>query len=512
MSTKTNEEIAKSLGLHEMRTVDVIELLKFDILTAAYRKNPKNDFEKKLNEKIKQTYEKWSDGSEFEYDPSHKNLSMFLMGPPGQGKTTTFKVAAKKVSDALGLNFVINPADDYVPSQKDFLFVSLECSGENSTITFGGLPMKVEQEIPTENGSEKITYMTKVPNKRMAMLSSVGAGLFLLDDFSNAAPNVQNAALSITDEKRFQGLNFEHCYIGLTGNLGALDGTHTTKIGAALRGRCITFFTRDTPDEFAARAYEKFKDDIGDAQVVPFLMRNIDCFAVIPDNKTSGGYPSPRTWDHFIGECREFIKRGGGRGFGEKRMLEQIKSYATTILGPEVGQKFSAYYYSLVQGADPLARQAILDGKLRKEEFEAKYGAGNAAGKSQPQQDFGYQFAVACSDYAVQLIKKEKNNKLDEAITRFGKAVLKLNPAEFAYAIDHLSAKLAATVDKYAEESTKNKTYKSLTSDTKLAICQIIQKLEDFDMDKRDALVNAITNFDKINDSSANRVKRRVAR
>lgn len=510
---KSFDEIAKSLGLNEMTTFQVIDLLKFDILTSAYRKNPKNKFERDLNEKIEKVYSDWSNGSEFVYDPSHKNLSMFLMGPPGQGKTTTFKVAAKQVADALGLTLVVNPGDDYKPSRKDFLFVSLECSGENSTITFGGLPIKVEEFVVDENGKntdEKITYMTKVPNKRMAILSNVAGGVFLLDDFSNAAPNVQNAALSITDEKRFQGVNLDHTYIGLTGNLGAIDGTHTTKTSTALRGRCITIFTRDTPEQFAARTHEKYPDDISDANVLPFLHRNIDCFAWMPDNKSSGGYPSPRTWDHFMSEARSLIMRGGGKGVGEKRMLEQIKTFASTILGNEVGQKFAAYYYSLIQGADPLARLAIIEDKMKKEDFEEKYGKEGGAGKSQQQQDFGYQFAVACADYTVQMIKKEKDNKLDVAMKRFGKAVLKLNPSEFAYAIDYLTSKLAVSVDKYCAPSSKDKQFKQLSTEAKTEMCKIIAALDDFDSGKQETLVNAISNFDKLDSTTTRR--RRVTR
>ncbi len=500
---KSFEEIAKSMGLTEMSTTRVIDLVKHDILMSMYRKEPKNSFEKQLNAKISALYKEWYD-NEFIFDSHHKILSMFLMGPPGQGKTTTFKVAAKEVSDALGLKFVMNPDDSYKATQSDFLFVSLECSGENSTITFGGLPSKVTEKGP--DGETDITYMTKVPNKRMALLSSVAGGLLLLDDFSNAAPNVQNVALSITDEKRFQGLSLDHTYVGLTGNLGALDGTHTTKLSAALRGRCVTFFTKDELKNFEARTHAKYKDDdIGDAQILAFLQRNPECFAEMPETKKDGGYPSPRTWDHFISEVRSFVQRGGGRGKGEKVALENIKTYASIILGPEVGQKLQAYFHSLVQGADPLAHKAIIVGKIDKDEINGKYGGG----KSAPQQDFGYQFAVACADYTVQLIRNDKTNKLDEPIKRFAKAVLMLNPAEFAYAIDYLKAKLAIQVDKYCSNKDSKDLRKTLSSEVKMDISKLIATCEDFDNDKRTTLIDAISDFDKLDNT---RRVRKVAR
>lgn len=503
---KSFTEIAKTMGLQEMTTDHAIDLAKHDILLSLYRSKDNLSAEDKvINKNIEKTYKDWY-GHDFEYDPTHKNLSMFLMGPPGQGKTTSFKVAASEVCEALGLNFVMNPDDAYVAGKNDFVFVSLECSGENSTITFGGLPAKITEKGP--NGDD-ITYMTKIANKRMALLSQVAGGLLLLDDFSNAAPNVQNVALSLTDEKRFQGLNLDHTYVGLTGNLGALDGTHTSKISSALGGRCIMFFTRDSVENFQARAHKKHKDDIGDAGVIPFLQRNPELFAEMPDGKKNGGYPSPRTWDHFIGECRSFVRRYGGRGRGEKQAHEYIKNYASIILGAEVGQRFSAYHYSLVQGADPIAQKAVLHGKFDKEEINAKYGGG----KSSPQQDFGYQLAVASADYTVQLIKNAKGGtmeeKLKEPITRFGKVVLMLNPSEFAYAIDYFKQKLAVQIDEFCINKDTKENIKKLDTKVKMEIAQILSKLEDFDQEKRDTLINSISDYDKLN---TGRVSRRVGR
>lgn len=509
-SKKSIDEVSKAMGLMEMDTHKLVDLIKHDILMSLYRSGMENGSkitlsaeDKQLNAKIQAVYKEWT-GNEFDYDPSHKNLSMFLMGPPGQGKTTTFKEAAKEVCEAVGLKLVVNPDDNYKPSKEDFVFASLECSGENSAITFGGLPSKVEEEGP---GGEKLTYMTKVPNKRMALLSQVAGGVLLLDDFSNAAPNVQNVALSLTDEKRFQGLNLAHTYVGLTGNLGAIDGTHTTKNSTALSSRCILVFTRDDVKNFEARTQKRFKnDDIGDAGILAFLQRNPECFAEMPDGKKNGGFPCPRTWDHFMGEARSFIRRHGGRGKGEKHALENIKAYANIILGHEVGLKLASYYQSLVQGADPIAQNAIVHGKFNKKEVDEKYGGG----KSAPQQDFGYQLAVACADYAVQMIRNDKDNSLTEPIKRFGQVVLMLNPAEFAYAIDYFKAKLAVQVDKYCANANTKDLVKKLTTDTKVEISTILSKLEDFDADKRETLINAISDYDKLD--STRRPTRRTTR
>jgi predicted DNA-binding protein YlxM (UPF0122 family) len=503
MSKTSFEDVAKKLALTKMNTERVIELLKHDILLSAYRKDPRDDFDRQMNEKVKQVFKDWYD-ADFSMTENQKVLSMFSMGPPGQGKTTSFKVASKEVADALGLKFVINPSDDYQATRKEFLFVSLECSGENSSATFGGIPAKVEEIGPD---GEKIVYMRKLPNKRLALLSHVAAGLLLLDDFSNAAPNVQNVALSITDEKRFQGLNLEHCYVGLTGNLGALDGTHTSKISTALRGRTVAVFTTDELPKFIQRTLETYKDDIGDAGIIGFLQRNNEYFAEMPDSKEDGGYPSPRTWEHFIQSARSFIVRGGGRGRGELKAYENIRDYASIILGPQVGLKLAAYYHSLIQGVDPIARAAIVDGKLDMNQLKDKYGNG----LSQPQQDFGYQFAMACSDYAVNEISKEvtkgrernedAKKALEKTIQRWGRAVLTLNPPEFAYSVDYLKAKMAIQIGDFANATNDKSARKTLKTDVKETICKILEKQEDFDSDKRRVLINAITDYDKVIES-----------
>lgn len=497
MSVKKGfDEIAKSLGLVEMNTDRVIDNLKHDILLSMYRKDPKDVFEQDLNKKIQDVYKEWF-GSKFEFD-GQKNLSMFLIGPPGQGKTTSFKVAAKFVADKVGLRFVQNPGDEYQAQRSDFLFVSLECSGENSSTTFGGIPAKMEESGP--NG-EKIVYMKKLPNKRLALLSQVAGGLLLLDDFSNAAPNVQNVALSIADEKRFQGLSLEHNYVGLTGNLGALDGTHTTKSSSALRGRCIVVFTRDKIENFISRALNKHKDAIGDVGVVGFLQRNPECFAEMPDNKQDGGFPSPRTWDHLIEQNRSFVRRAGGRGRGEMAAYENIKDYASIILGPTVGLKLQSYFYSLIQGADPLARQVMIENKLDTEQLKTRYGNG----LSEAQQSFGYQFAMALSDYAVQAIVEDKEHKLDTPVKRWAKGILTLNQAEYTYAIDYFKAKLAIQVEEFSSNGTEKTVRKTLSTNIKEQIGQIVASQDDFSKEHRKNLIDALSDYDKINEARRSR-------
>lgn len=121
----TNKEkidaAAKKLELLNINTNKIIDLIKHDILISLYRKenlNVKAD-NSESDSRVAGIYEEWY-GKKIT-DNTDTVLPFLLVGPSGQGKTTAFKVAGIEVAEALGLNFVMNPAEDYKPSKNDFL-------------------------------------------------------------------------------------------------------------------------------------------------------------------------------------------------------------------------------------------------------------------------------------------------------------------------------------------------------------------------------------------------------
>lgn len=526
----TNEQLATSLGLTPIDTEQAKRYIALDILRSAYGRS------ESLNKRIEEVYRQWT-GSEWATD-NDKIMSMMLVGPPGQGKTTAFKKAAEEVAAALKLNFVLNPPDDYGVDQEakrellelqkdleeaqnsgaakeelkkitskirsvqkkvhldlsnDFVFVSQEFSAENSKMELGGIPAKQE-----EAGME---YMTKLVNKRLALLNRCGAGLLLLDDFPNASPNIQNLGLSMTDEKRFQGLNLAGTYIGLTGNLGSHDGTNTSRMSTALRGRCEIYFTADKLDNFVNRMHARFRDDIGDAGVVGFLQRHEQHFSSLPNMKQMGGFPSPRTWDDFTLQLRRAIRDHGGAGRGELKALKDIAAKASSKLGLEVGQAFHAYYNALMKSADPLARAAIIDGDLKKEALAKRY----KDGFSGDEQHFAHQFALAVGDYTVRKIVKE-GGKLDEAIERFTSALVIMNNDVWAFALNHMKTKLALQQESMSQKY--GETGRELTSSVKEKIGSIIMRNKDIDASQREVMIDALSNADKVSANRATRSRR----
>lgn len=447
-----------------------------------------------LNKKIEAVYKEWTNGAEWVQD-NDKVLSTLLLGAPGQGKTTAFKQSAQKVANALGLRFLLNPDETVIISRNDFVFTTQEFSAENSKMELSGLPAKTTVQ------DEEV--MTRLIQWRLAALKKAGAGLLLLDDFPNASPNIQNLGLSLTDEKRYQGLDLSNVYIGLTGNLGALDGTHTTKLSSALRGRCEIYYTRDTLKNFVARSRVKFNDEIADVGILGFLEKYENHFASLPNARESGGFTSPRTWEHFIVEARRAIRDAGGRQNGMKA-LPTIVRKARALLGPAVGNELNTYLNSLMNSADPIARQAIYEGKLDETELSRRF----KNGFSSEEQHFAYQYSLALSDYAVNRISKEPTNEkvFQEVISNFGKGIIPMDQSSLGFAMDSLKNNLALRIPTLSSASGNND--RVLTMPVKSKICEYISKTPGFTEQHKETMIDAITNADKYESTNSHRSRR----
>lgn len=497
------EELSKNVNLPNKSTKKVIEMLRHNILLSLYRKNPevdgdqeKTDFNLSINKKIEEV---WLERYGKKFDPKvhakNKTLSLFLMGPPGQGKTASYIVAAKEVCADLGLRFVEHVSDDYVPKRNDFVMVVQECAGENSAITFGGIPKA--EEIIDGNG-KKISVLKKAVNYRFTVFDHCAGGVLLFDDAANAAQVIQNVLLPVAQFGSFQGMKINNALVGFTGNLGSLDGTYTTELSSALRTRVIPMFVTDTVKDFANRAYEYYNDSLGDMGIINFLYRDEKSFSVLPDPSEKSGFACPRSWDNLIQSIRSVVERNGGRGKGEGESLEEIHSLAYSMVGPEIGQKLVGYFNSMIRGADPLAREFVLENKPDMEKLAKKY----SNGASPEDISFGYQFATAAGDYAVNFISESDNpdKALEEGIKRFGTATLQLNDSEFSFSLEHLKNKLSAYITDFSQPT---KDGRELKNDIRTRIAVAINDLPDCGPGKRDILIKVITDYDKMQTSAS---------
>jgi hypothetical protein len=430
-ASKKNDikQIAADQGLHLWEIPKVINRIYLGMFEKHYRHNATEPWQVEFNERIKTAY-KTHTGVEFDPAFFKKNnlKSVALFGPPGHGKTTAYKQAAKKFAKATGLTYIDRlDIADYVDTmdhkgvshkaKKEFdrncyLFVSQEFSGEVSKAGMA-LPFKSVGAISIAGETEQapVEYMRNMMQGRFKMMKECMAGCLLLDDFVNASPSVQNIGLSVMDEGRYQDLDYGNVYIGLTGNLGSIDGTNTSRPSSALMNRVEVHLVADQPAEFAARLMARTSDKIGDLGMAGFLKRNIELFWKMPDK---GSFQSPRAWDNAIDAMRSLVYSNGG---SLKHSLDELRGVLSGFVGAYAAEATCDYLHQLTIGADPLARAMISSGKWDQSDermFEERYA--NSGGHSGEALTFAYQFGTALADYAAQEIVLHPKQKEVDAI------------------------------------------------------------------------------------------------
>ena len=473
-------DLAAVLGLRETDTHQVINYIANDILITMYGHG--NAARDKL---IEQVYSEWNNGAKWgeSRNASERDMvtSTFLIGPPGHGKTTAFKVASSKVAKALNMRYLENAALDEAGTvtDDDFVFVTQETAGIVSALEWLGLPRA--QQLPDGSGE----VMGRLYSARLFKAAKAGGSTILFDDFLNASPSIQNVGLSISEEKRFNDLSLVRSYIGLTGNLGAHDGTLTSQTSTALRNRCEMIFVQDNLQNFRSRAQSRWKDEIGDAAVLGFLNRHDDMFSEMPDPKQRGGFATPRSWDKFIVTARRCVRAAGGNLALAMKDLDMKASY---LLGLRIGQAYTAYMNAYIKSADPLARAAIMEGKLDKEEFKAKMKDGLSA----EGQYFAYQFAMALSDYAVAKVVQDKG-EIGEAVKRFAAGAMMIDQANFNFAIDNFKRSLAMKFENLSTKVSENR--RELKMDVKQEISNIFVKDPSCTDQHRENLISVLSDM-----------------
>lgn len=562
------ESLASAIDLPKKTTKQIVEYLKHDMLVSLYRKNPEypvnqeliernemqisllkedmvnnkaeianeemvreknyeirmqiaklekenknvkkmatdiTDNNYKINNKINELYKKWY---KQEFSPKllskNKQKPLFLMGPPGQGKTASYIAAAKEVCAAMELNFVEHVSDNYVPKLNDFLMVTQECAGANSDVTFGGLPKSEEITLPS---GEKRNVLKSIVNYRFTLFDLTAGGVFLLDDASNAPSIIQNILLPIAQFGSFRGLKINNALFGFTGNLGALDGTSTSEQSSALITRVWPIFTTDTMQDFILRAQDTYNDDLGTVGYISYLtMKGERNFAALPRTGAKSGFKCSRTHEDFIKQIRSFLYRAGGIG-NEENILQDVHDAAVGSFGIEAGNDIFTYYTSYTTGAAPLARYFIMEGKssdTKRWEEKFKSGVGPEA------LSFSYSFVSACADYAISRISsaQDKEKELKEVLKYYGESMLRIpDDGIFSYGIDYFKNTLAAAIPEFVMVNNNNANGKELNFDIRKVIAMEITALSNCSSSKREVLIKTISDMDKYDSNTVQRRK-----
>jgi hypothetical protein len=196
----------------------------------------------------------------------------------------------------------------------------------------------------------------------------------------------------------------------MTGNLGAIDGTNTSRPSSALMNRVEVHLVSDQPAEFASRLIVRTKDRIGDLGMSGFIKRNPELFWKMPEK---GSFPSPRAWDNAIDAMRSLVYSNGG---SLAHSLNELRGVMAGFIGGSTAEAACDYLHQLTIGADPLARAMIENGKWDRDDeakFKQSYSNG---GFTADQMTFAYQFGTALADYAAQEIVLNPRQKEYEAL------------------------------------------------------------------------------------------------
>jgi hypothetical protein len=367
----------------------------------------------------------------YEFPGKSKISPMAFYGPPGHGKSASFRAAGMKFSQIMGLDFHEDPPSDFVPDpERDFVMITLEMAGEVSNQTVGGIPSKA---IMVDKDGVEHAVMDKLVQRQFLMLADSAGGLLLLDDFNNASHNVQNMLLPIAQYRRFQTVKFGNCYVGFTGNLGAADGTQVFNPKLALKSRMRQLYVEDSPEDFVLRSdrayanrpasYTRAKDIVN-----AFVATNPDMFAGNPAhmNIESGDtYNCPRTWEALIERLGQRMPKFEGASASASAVAAQ--EIAHQVVGGQVKQEFGTYFYQMMTSALPLARELIETGTHKPESAE-KFKASIGNGVSDTETDFAKQFALALANVGSEKLlaaDKLRGAKKTEAMAAVGRAMLK---------------------------------------------------------------------------------------
>lgn len=309
--------------------------------------------------------------------------TLFLMGPPGQGKTSCVRQGAKDAAKALGLNFVTSSdlsRMSRIPNKKDFVFSVHSLGGEISSVSLTGLPSR--RTIGTESPME---YTGNIKNKMYAEISTAlsagGYGLMFYDDVGNGAAHIITALYDVIEERSMHGEAMPPCI--LASNYGQKDGNKSTYIPAALQNRVRMHHYDMVGEENVLLdrlqdKIEKYRDAGAPRVVLSHLTAIVSYFDmnkqnIVPDPKTGRvleAQATPRSIEKMFNEilvdgCNIFAsqsdaKRSDGyRSAGYEKMMEYVDLEARAFCGNEIAYSLSAYVSSYMDDITPMVERVF---------------------------------------------------------------------------------------------------------------------------------------------------------
>lgn len=344
------EKMARELGMEVTRVAQVVPEVTQDMLRTWHTKGKDKEVDQRIEDAWKKIF-----GYEY-IQVSDSVTATYLKGPAGQGKTTAFRVAAKNIADALGVQLFIDPDYTQEVGEHDIIMVEPQLGGAISNTVLQGVP-NIENGVTFYNPPSRIAKMTK---QRMSV--------FLLDDLDNANEAIKNSAMPVVQSKRLNDINLkDSCYVCVTGNLGAIDGTNTSRDSAALLNRATVRLACDTLGDWLERGEKQYSDKYGMAFIDNFLMDNPELFYPAKDRKDRGQRATSRSWDNLTRKIRNYLAEFDAQsksGIEPLPILPRLETTVPSFIGKESSEKLVTYYSDMLTLARPAALELMDKGEL----------------------------------------------------------------------------------------------------------------------------------------------------
>ena len=391
--------------------------------------------------------------------------AMYFEGPSGHGKTTAWKVAAKKFAELMKMRPVFLPQERDAVGENDLYFNVISVGGALTRTDFDGLISKAK----SEDGRD---YMTHLPGWKLAKATDAGYAIILFDDFPTSSHQVQHGLLDLTLEGNNSSINFNKegarrsgsspVFIGFCGNVGVRDGNKINSITAATAGRIWRGHIEDNPHDWADRILQQFNDPVGDAYMSDFMRKRPEQFSQPPKDGVKGQYPSPRSWSQATSYARRHIyaaKQVDGAfsdGQESRRAIARIEKGVAGLVGKFCAQSYASFLKGIIIGAQPIADKLIRKGEVDADALQKKMGSGH----SKDDLTFAFTFAVALAGSAAaelgeaykrlgakpsQAKKDDFDKELRRVSLNYGRGVFQLDPTACSLSVSALFKRLAVS-------------------------------------------------------------------
>ena len=344
-----------------------------------------------------------------------------VLGGPGQGKTTVVIKAAKNAAAFMGLNFV--NSDNVIPGKDDFFFDVVTLGGQLSPSLIKGAMLPEDMTYKNHLG-EEVTQRVMNPSlpTNVIKVQLARAAMILLDDAANAHTDVQTAVYDLLKpEKDSPYANALYSYTGNTGDDGAAAKAFNTAIGSRVR----LMYMRDEALDFINRIDEAYSNDIAYSYISSLVTGFIDAHPhylnASPANakREKTNFACSRTWTQATESFAQVLRPLAYTALNSPEkakqaehsvLLNELFQLSQDSLGRDVSNKFKSHMYTVLQDADPIAREILKAGAITqniKERIKNKFNEG----ESGQEKSFMYSLAMSMGTLAAEYYTKAvKNN------------------------------------------------------------------------------------------------------